>query len=346
MIIGVSGYGYSGSGAVVDYLKEREDCDHIDIEFALPYLPHGLQDLEYHLTEGISRYYSCDAAIKDFLALIKKLDSPKSLYRLNMGDSFYKETEKFVTDISQVIWSGWWSNDAFRTGFLRKTWRFRILRRFILAWERYHKEKHPLPKSDVMYLSIMPENFLKRAKEYVNFLIDGFGCDRSKVTVINQPFEPNAPERSMRYFDDPKAIIVDRDPRDVYLFAKLVARHNASFIPTDNVEDFVKYHRLCRINSGKEDPNMVLRLSFEDMVYNYENTVKKINSFVQLPHQSPIKKYFDPDKSINNTQIYLKHPELRSDIEFIERELPEYLYPFDQYEGIRGSGNPFVCDSD
>lgn len=346
MIVGVSGYGYTGSGAVTDYLKERSECDHIDVEFNLAYTPHGLQDLEYHLTQGISRYFSGDAAIKDFLHIIQKLNSPKSAYRRYMGDDFARASVDFAESLAQVKWSGWWSYDGMRMGFLQETWRFRILRRYMLAWERHHTQKHPLPKGDVMYLSVMPTDFQEKARAYINRLIDGFGCDRSRVVVVNQPFEPNAPQQSMKYFDDAKAIIVDRDPRDVYLFAKKVARHAASFIPTDRVEDFVAYHKLCRIHSGTEDPDRVLRISFEDMVFAYEDTVKRITDFLGIPYTQPQKQYFNPDASINNTRLYLKYPECQDDIRFIEQELQDYLYPFHQYEGLQGSGDPFVCDSD
>lgn len=346
LLVGVSGYGYTGSGAVIDYLKEREECAHIDVEFNLAYIPHGIQDLEYHLTKGISRYYSCDAAIKDFLHIIRKFNSPRGAYRRNMGEDFLNESKRFVEELSQVIWSGWWSYDGIRMSFLRETWRFRILRRYFLIWEKYNSGKHPLPKNDKMFLAIMPKDFQKKARDYINILIDGFGCDRSKVVIINQPFEPNAPEQSMKYFDDARAIIVDRDPRDIYLFAKYVARHSAAFIPTDKVEDFVQYHKLCRMNSGLEETDKVLRISFEDMVYDYEETTKKISQFLDIPYVTPSKKHFNPDASINNTQLYLRYPEAKSDIAIIERELKDFLYPFYKYEGICGTGAPFVCDSD
>lgn len=32
MIVGVSGFGYTGSGAVFGYLKERDECDAINTE--------------------------------------------------------------------------------------------------------------------------------------------------------------------------------------------------------------------------------------------------------------------------------------------------------------------------
>mgnify|MGYP006872937219 FL=1 len=82
MIVGVCGHGYSGSGAVVDYLKEKPDCQVCgNIELSLAYMPHGLQDLDYHVNESVSRYYSSDAAIKDFLRLHERMHIPRTLDR-------------------------------------------------------------------------------------------------------------------------------------------------------------------------------------------------------------------------------------------------------------------------
>lgn len=346
MIIGISGYGYTGSGAVYDYLKEREECDTVDVEFCISYLPHGLQDLDFHLNEGISRYYSSDAAIKDFIQLVNKLDTPRSAYRRAMGDKFKKASMEFVENITQLKWNGWWSYDGLRNGFFYNTWRFRILGRIASFYEKRFKKKFKLPENEYMYLSVKPEKFNEEAKKYINTLLDGFGCDRSKVAVVNQPFEGNAPERSMKYFEDSKAIIVDRDPRDVYLFAKNVALGSATFIPTDSVKDFIEYYRLCRITEQPKNPDRVLYMSFEDMIYDYENTVERIDAFIGLEHKEPQKKYFNPDASVNNTQLFLRYPQYADDIKLIENELSEYLYPFEKYERDLGNGEPFKCESD
>ena len=50
-VILTAGYGYSGSSAVVDLLKEYDNCDSIsdNFEFRLIKDPGGLEDLRYHL---------------------------------------------------------------------------------------------------------------------------------------------------------------------------------------------------------------------------------------------------------------------------------------------------------
>ena len=40
------------------------------------------------------------------------------------------------------------------------------------------------------------------------------------------------------------------------------------------------------------------------------------------------KKYFDPEISVGNVQIYKRYPQFADDITAIENELGEYLYDF------------------
>ena len=45
----------------------------------------------------------------------------------------------------------------------------------------------------------------------------------------------------MNYIDNCKCIIVDRDPRDIYLLNENV--NKASFIPSNNINKFIKWYR-------------------------------------------------------------------------------------------------------
>jgi len=89
--------------------------------------------------------------------------------------------------------------------------------------------------------------------------------------------------KSFKFFENPIAIIVDRDPRDHYLFTKnfLQPRGLLNLIPCDNVDDYIKYFRLVRQSPpdlrGRDD---VIFFNFEELVYDYENTAKKVAEFI------------------------------------------------------------------
>lgn len=47
------------------------------------------------------------------------------------------------------------------------------------------------------------------------------GADLSKPICLDQPFSGNNPENSFKFYNNPYAIIVDNDPRDLYLAANI-----------------------------------------------------------------------------------------------------------------------------
>lgn len=196
-----------------------------------------------------------------------------------------------------------------------------------------------------MAFSICPENFDQLAKGYVTQVLEILGADFSKKIVLDQPFSGNCPQNSFKYFDDPKAIVVDRDPRDVYLLTKEFyhSKGLAYQIPTDTVEHFVEYYKYMR----KDQPYLlpddrILVIRFEDMIYEYEKTTKEIRRFCEMDSEEKGKRCFFPEKSINNTQIYKRYPQYEEDIKYIESQLAEYLYPFEKYGNKEINGEMFV----
>lgn len=332
MIIGVCGYGYSGSGALLDYLRQWDECSCslTEQEFNISYVPHGIQDLEHQLMERRTRFLSSRGAIQDFKKTIRGMDTPRSYFRKLTGNGFRTRAFQFVDELVQVSWRGSTVVDRYSMGLIPRVIDGRK-RTLIRLYERVSGKKWPYSKYDAMYLSVAPENFYDSARRYLRDVMEMLGYDLSKTVLLDQPFDVYDPRRSMKFFDDPKAVLVDRDPRDIYVLAKCSLKSKSSFIPTDNVEDYIRYHRLVRNEDLPADPD-ILCMRYEDLIYDYEQTGKKLTDFLGLGDVgSNEKKYFDPAVSIDNTQLFLKHPELSDDIRKIEKALPEYLYPFDKY---------------
>lgn len=127
-------------------------------------------------------------------------------------------------------------------------------------------------------------------------------------------------------------IIVDRDPRDLYALdqhiwsANKYRKSNIHF-PTD-ITAFSKEWENTLVQNFN-NPN-ALRVHFEDLVYDYENTVKRIEAFLGLSSdaQTHAKEHFNPDDSIENTQVYKVNPEWEKEAKQIEELIPELLYTF------------------
>ena len=126
-------------------------------------------------------------------------------------------------------------------------------------------------------------------------------------------------------------IVVERDPRDVFILNKYTwkaKKNNEIPIPTE-VNLFCNYYDKMRQSEIKTDSSKVLRIKFEDLIYNYDKTLKIIMNFLNFTDKDHINKKnrFNPDISILNTQLFNKEI-YKEEVKIIEKKLSKYLYKF------------------
>ena len=341
MIISVSGMGYTGSGTVKDFLKQYDSIQADDkLEFNLLYTTDGIGDLETHLFDYHVRFMSADAAIKRFVNLIKRLDSPRGEYRLATSGQFRKLSMDYVDSITQVKWKGHWDYDRLYVNQLERTLRYRVLDKIYPYLEKMvGRELHFLIDKQ-MYYSCNPENFYESTKKYLNSILTAIGYNLEKPLVLDQAVPFDDPTRYMKYLDTPKVIIVDKDPRDLYLLLKKTIKSKGSWFPHENVEDFVIYYETMRKNSNQAHPD-ILVIHFEDLIYEYNLTTSKIINFLGIGTPDRPYTIFHPEKSINNTQLFNRYPDMSEEVRYIEIKLKNYLYPFEKYTKLRDFGESF-----
>ena len=134
------------------------------------------------------------------------------------------------------------------------------------------------------------------------------------------------------FYTNTKFIVVDRDPRDVYLcdqyiWSKPPIRINGEpHFPT-SINEFVAEWKKTIVRKF-DNPNVLL-IHFEDLIYDYESTVSQIEKFigVKLTH-SNLKKVLKIEESIENTQLFNCNEEWEKQAKAIAKALPEYLYNF------------------
>ena len=327
MIIGACGFGSTGSSAVSDYLLEFGNVQVLDkFEFTFVSGMDGLIDLDYHVSHPHNRTGDSIYAIHRYRERAKKLSRG---YGKTVGCApsvFEESTEKFLGAITQVSWN--WYIDEPNNILVKALERF-AKKRILKKESRLGKQIFGWPMKKVS-LSVMPENFEEAARCHVKEFLVALGARFDKPLILDQPFSGNNPQACFKFFDDPYAIVVDRDPRDNYVFAntKLVGKL-PHFMPISPVEDFVKYYRALRDNQPyKEKNKRVLTIKFEDMVYHYDETTSQIRAFLHLPENPNPKSIFDPAISMSNTQVWKRFPQFSKDIEYIENELPEYLFDY------------------
>lgn len=340
MIIGSCGYGATGSSVLTDLLKEYDDIQIYDsFEFTISYRVDGLEDLEYHLMKQYAKNSSGDYAIKRFLKQAKCYKTPLINKPCN-GNLYYQLSEDFIKEIVQIEYKGVETADMLTGNIIRDIFAFaskKILMPKVI--ERITKKPSFIWPCRTLYYSISPENFYTAAKKYTHRIIEAMGADFSKPICLDQPFEGNNPEQSFAFFEDPYAVVIDRDPRDLFLAGKYSKDPNFKFTPKDDVQAFVIYYKNMRKKHKSNE--RILHLRFEDLIYEYDTSVAQLEEFLHLGEHKRPRELFNPARSINNTQLIRLHPEDKENIEFIERELKEFLYPFENYKNIEFNGKPF-----
>lgn len=340
--IGACGFSGTGSSAICDYLKEFDENTVLDSpEFYIPYLMDGLQDLRYHLHEGGMRDFNCRIALTRYLDLCNGFEG-RPFQRVTHG-RFRELSAQYIESLKQIEYVGRFRNAGWlRMLFDRMYGKFGVYK-FISSIERKCGKElciYPLRK---VAISIYPEDFDKKTKKYIEDILDAMGRQEGKNVVLNQPFSGNDPAAAFSFFNNPKAIVVDRDPRDIYLLAKDFWRPGGfRAIPADNPRDFCLFYRKLRENMPYKNGNAdVLCVQFEDMVYRYKETTSQIRRFCGIEGAQSKQHIFVPKKSINNTQVFKRYPQFKEDIKYIEHELSEYLYPFEQFGDKDTSGQMF-----
>lgn len=308
-VVSVQGFGFSGSGAVVDLLREYDECqvlggiddDSIDqstgTKFGeFDYIRHsgGFYDIERHL--GNNNIFVNDGLINRYIKMVFK----SGIYT-NFPDSrsiFYK----FLNSISELSL-------------------LNLSNRYYNANLYLHDKK-----SSIFFLkNLAVDEYRRLCKDTLNAL---FGCFYEKgktVLVADQmccDFEFDI-DRDKSYFDNLKTIIVYRDPRDVYYYA---ITKNVEWIAHDNVETFIEWYKILLRKFEEIKCKDALLIRFEDLITKYDKTVLAIEEYVGVKKHVAINKNLDPLHSMKNVGIWKKSNINSSDFETIKRELPSLCF--------------------
>ncbi len=345
MIISTCGFGETGSSAVTDYLKECSGVQVADrFEFTIATGVDGLEDLAYFVMEKCARQGCSIYAIQRFEKLVEKKQKSWHAQTGIPIREVQDATKAFLDSITQVQYVGFSPRINRHEGELIKRFGDSVIRRKLV---RKLEKKGVIKKNfdfyplDRVRMSIRPENFYEEAQRYVNRLLTGMRLDPTGTIAMDQAFSGPNPAKSFPFFQDPYAIVVDRDPRDVYIFAKKKSLSIDRFMPTDTVENYIAYYRLLRQDQPYTRPDpRILSIRFEDLVYEYDATTEKIQAFLGIRNDNP-KTVFLPEMSIRNTNLIKKYPEFAEDVDKIERALPEYIFPFENYPEMDNAGSLF-----
>lgn len=323
----VSGYCWSGSGAIVDLLKEYRCNIEPGIEFRLIKDPYGINDL-YNALVVKRDPLNYDIAIKDYLWFVSSLNrKPTKLrhgldYQNYFGNDLMKYTNEYINKLVKYQYtSSWWMFDLKKSPF--EMFKFRFKRKFFGVVE----------ESKMYFSDISKEAFCSITSEYIEKLLFSKMSNSNKNNIIlDQAVSVFNALNEMQFLKNSKLIVVDRDPRDVYTeLCKGGFLIGDQLMKSRDAMMYVEWHNAWRMNNHQlEKNNDILQLKFEDIIFRYDETVAKVESFLGLSScdHTEIGKYLDVKKSKANVGIW-KTFLTPDEIRIFDENLKEYYSPYE-----------------
>lgn len=335
-IIACCGYHATGSGVIDDLLSEMDNvaCSAYGAEIRILHDLDCISDLEYHLVQDPHRLGS-GLAIKRFR---KYCEDQARMEEKIFGNSWMQIVDEYIESLIIHKYNGWVDSDlqfmpSWKKNFtFVKKALFYFLRKEPLSYIVPEIWKRPrwydyYPSYETCYSRLSEECFIEKTKLFIDKICSVVNKENKDFVLLDQFACSHNPMRDMRYVKNMKVIVVDRDPRDLYIHNMI---HKDHVLPKDPYKFAVQY-RLMRQIMVDEDQERILRLNYEDMIFHYDEMVQKVLDFLGIDKSHHIlpKKYFKPGVSINGTQLWIYKDKRYSDaIDIIKQELPDFLYSY------------------
>lgn len=327
-----SSYYGTGSSAVTDFVSEFDNVfDFTNEEFRFIQDPDGISDLEFNLVECFNRHNS-GHSLKRYKKLVDFYSGNifGSKYTGFFGDKWKELSYQYIDELTDFTFPGWWMYDLYDGGqwlYFRKRIINKILRKTI--WKNDYDRQLNTMKNEITYCCHpSEEKFLKLTRKYIYGLFTSVITNDKDIMMVDQLLPPMNLKRYLRYFDNNiQTVIVDRDPRDVFVLDKYVWKDG--ILPSDP-KIFCKWFEYTRSHRKSENLNtdQIHFIKFEDLIYKYDDTTKELIDWLHLDKakHSQSRLRFKPEISIKNTQTWKRFPKSLSEVKIIEDQLGEYLY--------------------
>lgn len=331
-ILTCASYYGTGSSAITDYITEFSTVKSLgEYEFRFLQDIDGISDLQYHLTENHNRHNS-GHALKRYKKLVDFQAGNRIIHRYEpfFNNQWKKLSYAYIDSLTDFTFRGWWQYDLLDKGDAYYYWKLLSNKMFKMIFARNNEVVLNVLPNEITYCSHPTrDEFVEKTKKYLQNLMTAANPEKTPYLMVDQLVPPSEIYRYLPFFDDIHVVVVDRDPRDLYILEKYVWKGHV--IPTETVELFCKWYRYTRAHRKTEiyDPEKVLLIQFEDLIYKYEDTTNKIRQWLELDEEHHTQKLqkFNPNKSIKNTQLWKKF-DIGTDFGYIEANLKEYLYDY------------------
>ncbi len=330
-IITCTGHGGTGSSFITDFFKEFEGVKSTgDFEFTLSYDVDGIYDL-YHNISHYSGFHIAESFDR-FEKLCRDIRKP---YKKILRYDIYPLLKEYINQIIELDWNGFWPEHVRREPYTKKVLMYYIpniiqrnINKIIKLNGDYEYVDRTIRQS--MRISVNPIHFLDETRRLYDKLFSLINTDgKYSHLVLDRLVPPTNIEDYTIFINNLKVIVVDRDPRDLYLLNKKY--WHEGWIPED-VNKFIKLYRFHRLNEINNTPtenhSTILRVKLEEGIFDYDNLESKLCNFAGINIRKHTEKYhhFNPSSSNKNVQLWKKEKLFINDIKKIENELSEFLY--------------------
>lgn len=331
-IITCASYYGSGSSALTDLVAEYENVkDLSEFEIRFVHQLDGIADLEFHLVENHNRQNS-GQALKRFIRLSKFYEGNRisKQYSQFISKSEYHDiTTRYVDSLADFKYRGWNFYDLYDRG-IKSYYAHQLINHI---FSRLRIPSFQILKKEETYCAHPSlEKFLSKTKEYTHEILSSLNSDGKEFLEVDQLVSSSNINRMLRYFEDEIfVVVVDRDPRDVYLLNKYCWNDHVAPRDPDLFCEWFRYTHEAGNGMPLDNPH-VKKIQFEDLIYKYNETVHCIEQMTGLTSDKHNRQYkkLNPKRSVVNTRLWEKHADDEG-VKIIERKLSEYLY---NYAGI------------
>lgn len=301
-ILIINGYGWSGSGLLIDVLKKHSNCFSIDKEIRFFKDSGGIIDL-YNSLDNSHSVFNYDVELNRFLKL-SEISIRKNNIKLGLDLESKINLKSDILDYINFLKKKSFKSDAFVFHYYNSITN-------IILWKL--KRRFNLKIKEIHYLPPNKNDFICETRN----LFSKFILDKYDYTILDQLTTSVDNNYTQIFFHDSKIINVDRDPRDIYIDYK-----NSRDVIL-NPKQFVYLYKHLR-NNKLEPKKNTLNIEFEKLVNDCEVQLKIIFDFLNINFTSKndeVYKYIEQSKK--NIGKYKKYKN-QDDIRYIEKNLERY----------------------
>lgn len=286
--VGITGYGWTGSSALYEKLRDDYSFTYFDYEYSLVWDLDGLLSLFDTLTKSNDLFLD-SIRIEKFLKYIHRINSRRNFLNPNALNISEKNGVDVVNQAQELIrnLTLFSYENIDRTTFSNLSpYEVFVFKLGSFFFKKNHKK---LIFNDDL------DSILSAIRNFQNSIFIG-----DKPILLDQPACIYRLDDSVKLFSNMKLIAVDRDPRDILAdLSKNNALLGVDFNLNRDISKYIDWHKFLRKKPTKD----AYIINFESLILDEKRTLLKVDEFI---NENAKKNEFNLEKSAKNIGIWKK----------------------------------------